>query len=623
MKIGIRVLTTSLCFALALCISCGKEPSPGHGGGGSKPTGGSVTLEMTPFEALNQGPSTINDHASDWSRAVLKMDKRSYQDLGAENNVILPTYSRIRTLKDGSYILGWHNTISSSDANGSDTYYAISKDFKTWTYMGYLWKSYAVTNGLGNPDKRYFTNPNFFQLSNGEVIAVAAFRTTKTYGNANYKNEQGIIVKRSSDGGRSWFGEKEIYHGPCWEAHMIELPSGEIQCFFSESRPWISSSHSGTTMVYSRDGGDTWSPALGQEGLRVMRKHWWNIKPQHASEMWCYTYQMPVGVILNGTSQFAFAMESCNQRVINSSGGTNDQFSIAICFSPEDGQWIPLKGDEVVPKKLRIDSLVTRGAAPYLVQFPSGETVLAYGGTDSKQHIKLGNAKATEFADDVIFLPGKGSWGGLDMSTPHTVLTAMRNSTAGHDNATIAIAKLYLNHGITASSHPVKNDADNSEWTTADDALFVGSRSQAQATLRCSVDKDNYHFLVEVLDRTLSKSDFTYMLLAPDDGTGKLGAKARRIRFGFEGVKSTDQYAGGWKEFDFGAKVTAAYDGTPGDNSDEDNGYLAEITVPRSAIDASSGRILVNLGCFDTVDNVEDVIADANSPSKWMTIKIN
>ena len=33
-------------------------------------------------------------------------------------------------------------------------------------------------------------------------------------------------------GGYTWFGEKEIYHGPCWEPHLIELPSGEIQCFF-------------------------------------------------------------------------------------------------------------------------------------------------------------------------------------------------------------------------------------------------------------------------------------------------------------------------------------------------------------------------------------------------------
>ena len=620
MKTGIRLTITLTVLALALCPSCGKEPSQGPGGGGTKPAGGSVLLKLTPFESLNQGPATLNDHAADWSRAVLKMDKRSYQELGAENNVIHPTYSRIRTLKDGSYILGWHNTMATNNANGSDTYYAISKDFKTWTYMGYLWQSYAVTNGLGNPDTRLFTNPNFFQLSNGEVIAVAAFRTTKTYGNYNCRNEQGLIVKRSSDGGRTWFGEKEIYHGPCWEAHMIELPSGEIQCFFSESRPWTSSSHSGTTMVYSTDGGDTWSPALGEDGLRVMRKHWWNIKPQHSGEMWCYTYQMPVGVILNGTKQFAFAMESCNQRVINSSGGTNDQFSVAICFSPEDGEWDPLMGDEVTPKRLRIDSLVTRGAAPYLVQFPSGETVLAYGGTDQKQHVKIGNATSTEYGEDVVFLPHKGSWGGLDVSAPHTVLTCMRDADKGYDDARIAIAKLYLNHAVKAAAHPVTNDGKNEDWLAQDDALFVGSRSQAQATLRCSADKDNYYFLVEVLDRTLSKSDFCYILLAPDDGSGKLGAKARRIRFGIEGLKSSDQYAGGWKEYDFGVKLTPAYDGTPGDNTDTDNGYLAEITVPRSSIEAVGGKLLVDLGCFDTVDNVEDVISDPNTPSKWMTI---
>ena len=119
-------------------------------------------------------------------------------------------------------------------------------------------------------------------MANGELLAVASFSTVNTYSNPNYTAEQGIVVKQSQDGGYTWFGEKEIYHGPCWEPHLIELPSGEIQCFFSESRPWTSGSHSGTDMLRSIDGGETWEPALGESAYRVMRKHWWNGELQSA-----------------------------------------------------------------------------------------------------------------------------------------------------------------------------------------------------------------------------------------------------------------------------------------------------------------------------------------------------
>ncbi len=610
-----RVTAFFLFTAISVFSACSKESDihvPTQSGG----QGGTITI--TPFTQLNAAQTEINSHEQEWEHSSLKMDWRSYIELGAENNVVNPTYSRIRTLKDGSYILTWQNAVG-VNGNGQDTFYSLSKDLKTWTYMGYLWQSQSVTNGLGNPDTRRYTNANTLQLSNGELIAVAAFSTIKTYSLSpdKYRNEQGLVIKRSKDGGKTWFGEKEIYHGPCWEAHLIELPSGEIQCFFSESRPTISGSHSGTVMVYSKDGGTTWSPELGNDAYRVMRKLWWNAQ----KNLWCFTYQMPVGVILNNSKQFAFAMESCNQRVLN---GTkySDQFSVAICFSKEDGQWEYMSGTEITPKEQRIDSLVTRGAAPYLVQFPSGETLLAYGGTDALQHFRLGNARATEFGNDITALPDKGSWGGLDLTASHSVLSCMRDSKVS-DNVTIALARFNLNHTINATRRTVAVDGNNSEWTDTDEALFIGSKCQAQATLRCSCDEKNYYFLVEVLDNTLSTSDFGYILLSPNDGTGKVSSKARRIRFGCQGLKSADIYAGGWKEYSFGASAVSSFEGTTTDKNDTDKGFITEICVPREAVSSQEGRILVDFGYFDASANVEDVIADANSTTRWIPVVVD
>lgn len=616
---------------MILCVCCAKDPYAGgkRPGGGSGNGNATETLKITPFEGLNAGASAINSHAGEWSASTLKMDRRSYIELGPENSVNLPTYSRICRLDDGSYILTWQNAIG-VNGNGQDTFYATSKDLKTWNYRGYLWKSQSVTNAKGDKDTRRFTNANIIQLSDGELLAVAAYSTVNTYGtsetNSLYRPEQGLIIKKSRDRGLIWYGEKEIYHGPCWEAHLMELPDGEIQCFFSESRPSVSGSHSGTVMVYSQDKGSTWYPQLGGDAHRVMRKHWWNEYPKSrgvfGSPMNCYTYQMPVGVILNNSSQFAFAMESANARTKKADASTSDQFSIAIAFSKPDGKWVYFEEGEILPKEQRIDSVVTRGAAPYLVQFKSGETLLAYGGQDSKQHFKLGNSKATQFGPDFIGLPEKGSWGGLSQPYSHSVISCMRNSRDGSENANISIARYNLNHSITATSRTAEADGDNSEWTNSDEALFIGETSQAQATLRCSADSENLYFLIEVLDYNLSASDFGFLMLSPADGSGRLSGKSRRVRFGVSGIKNTDQYAGGWKSYSFGAQGEVAYDGTIDNKSDEDKGFIIEISIPRSSIEITGGKVLVNFGYYDAIANSQDSISkDTESSESWVPIK--
>lgn len=571
----------------------------------------SCSNSITDFKDLNAGRPAINSHKDEWSRSQLQMDYRSFITLGQEIDAVKPTYTRIRTLKDGSYILTWQ-TAHESNGNGKDTFYALSKDLKTWEYMGYLWKSKSVTNAAGNADTRLYTNANTIQLSNGELMAAAAFRAAKTYNHQEYRRDHGIIIKRSNDGGRTWFGEKIIYNGPCWEPHLIELPDGEIQCFFSESRPWISSSHSGTVMVYTKDGGSTWSPTLGQDAYRVMRKQWWNEYPKAGGvtggPMYCYTYQMPVGIILNGTDKFAFAMESARKRVKRTDGTTYDDFEIAIVYSKDDGNWVYMNEGEVTPESQRIDRIIdSYGVAPYLIQFPSGETLLAYGKSGS-QKLHLGNATASEFGQEFDGIPGYGSWGALDMTDSHSVLSCMRDAT-DEDNIVIALAKYNLNHSITATERTVTIDGDNSEWEDTDEALFIGSKCQAQATLRCSKDSQNYYFLIEVKDEQLSDKDKAYLMLSP----GSLGISARRIEFNYKGTMTTKRYLSGWSSYSFTADIATSTSAA--------DGFIAEISIPHSVISASGGKLKVNFGYYDAAAGTTDMMSSDTSASGWLDIK--
>lgn len=126
------------------------------------------------------------------------------------------------------------------------------------------------------------------------------------------------------------------------------------------------------------------------------------------------------------------------------------------------------------------------------------------------------------------YLPAKGSWSSILLDGTHELITHMRNSTDGK-NVGVILCKLALNHRIAASSHKVVIDGGNSDWVNADDALFAGSKCQAQATLRCAADADNIYFLVECRDENVSKDDYVQVFIAPSDAA-KLNAQTLRVK---------------------------------------------------------------------------------------------
>ena len=597
-----KIALTALCLGALACSDTDDAQGPDRGGAVE-----SQPLTLTPIGQLNQGTAEVNSHADVTARSSVKMNYRSYTNLG--RNITgndSPNYARLKRLADGSWIL--FNHYGDGGANGFDVHYATSPDLENWTYRGMLLERHAITNSRNNPDKRVFTNPNAIVLANGDLLAFASYRANMSYNYLDCQYDHGIVILRSTDNGRTWSAPQEIYHGPNWEAHMVEMPSGELQCYFSESRPWISGGHSGTSLVVSRDNGATWTPGLDQTPYRVIRQHWENSDKQATY----YTDQMPVVVRLNNGDRLAAALESAVSCV-----NGNTSYAISFAYSDDRGQWTHLEGDEVGPADRRSD--LFEGAAPFLVQFPSGETLVSYG-LSSRMNMRVGDAEARTFGEPFAALPGRGSWGCLELNGGHEAIAAMRNSD-NPGEVTIALARFELNHRITATRRTVTVDGDNAEWTATDEALFVGEKSQAQATLRCSCDDKNIYFLVEVLDEAISRDDYVNILLTPPNEGNKLTSDARRIKVSHSGLKSTDIYAGGWRETEMGVTVQAACDGTISDNSDTDHGYLVEVAVPRSQLGIVSGEMLVNLVLFDSQGG-EDAICPTSTKSiaAWVPI---
>lgn len=606
-------------MALLAAVSLASCKAEGPDDGGKQIPSESTKLTLTPFEKLNASADAVNSHKDDWAQSVLTLNYRSIVNVGASVlGTSSPSYSRIVKLADGSYILTAHD--SYSGGNGSTVYWATSQDLVHWTPQGKLFASRSVVNARGQEATRLYTNGFGKVLSNGDVLMFASFRTTGTYSFWKWRDDQGIEMRRSTDNGKTWSEPYEVYRGPNWEAIMLEDGDGELELYFSESRPWISGSHSGTSMVRSTDGGRTWLPGLGKEPYRVIRHTWYDAH----QDKWLFTDQMPGLIILNDSKCKAGVFESAHDYPV----GGSVNFCISFAWSPEDGNWNYIEGEEkdgtgldvktakVGPVDRKID--VWNGSAPSLLQFPSGETVVSYG-QDWYQWLRIGDSRARNFGDAGKYLPAKGSWSSILLDGTHELITHMRNSTDGK-NVGVILCKLALNHRIAASSHKVVIDGGNSDWVNADDALFAGSKCQAQATLRCAADADNIYFLVECRDENVSKDDYVQVFIAPSDAA-KLNAQTLRVKVGLNGLRNQGVYAGNWIEKDFGANAVVRYDATLSDASDVDNGWLAEICVPRSSVKVVDGKVKVNLALFD-MEGGEDAIVSTGekNPQKWITV---
>ena len=606
-------------MALLAAVSLASCKAEGPDDGGKQIPSESTKLTLTPFEKLNASADAVNSHKDDWAQSVLTLNYRSIVNVGASVlGTSSPSYSRIVKLADGSYVLTAHDFYSGG--NGSTVYWATSQDLVNWTPQGKLFASRSVVNARGQEATRLYTNGFGKVLSNGDVLMFASFRTTGTYAFWKWRDEQGIEMRRSTDNGKTWSEPYEVYRGPNWEAIMLEDSDGDLELYFSESRPWISGSHSGTSMVRSTDGGKTWLPGLGQEPYRVIRHTWYDAH----QDKWLFTDQMPGLIILNDSKCKAGVFESAHAYPV----GGSVNFCISFAWSPEDGNWNYIGGEEkdgtgldvktakVGPADRKID--VWNGSAPSLLQFPSGETVVSYG-QDAYQWLRVGDSQARNFGAAGKYLPAKGSWSSILLDGTHELITHMRNSTDSK-NVGVTICKLALNHRIAASSHKVVIDGGNSDWVNADDALFAGSKCQAQATLRCAADADNIYFLVECRDGNVSKDDYVQVFIAPSDAA-KLNAQTLRVKVGLNGLRNQGVYAGNWIEKDLGAKAVVRYDATLSDASDVDNGWLAEFSVPRSSVKVVDGKVKVNLALFD-MEGGEDAIVSTGekNPQKWITV---
>lgn len=544
---------------------------------------------------------TLDDHAEEYATSRLESNFREYFSLDPSFlGSTLNYYPRLKKMADGRYILFYQN-----GNHGPDVLYCFSEDGIHFTKPQKLFV---------HTESRLYATCDAAVLQNGDLVAVCSFRYATQY--VRYPAQCGLAVRRSTDNGKTWTAEKIIFRGCTWEPSLLQLSSGELQVYWTNTTgldtPEGNFTSTGTAILRSDDNGETWSANIRDtyNGQIVSQS-----KTENISGVQMFSEQMPVAVELHN-GKIALALEVRLNR--------KPEFRLSISYSADNwAQALTPFVEEGPADKLNRFCI---GAGPYLAQFPSGETVLTY---NRKNHLTyvIGSPDANDFgAEDAPYTGLSTSyWAGSTIVGSHCLATVNEYIVDNGVQKTTNLVggRLYLNHRIDARALTVTADGDASEWAEHDEALFCGSVSQAQAAVRCAVSGEDLAFLVERLDYDLNASgDTVSLMICPEKG------KYYQLVLGCEGISSFSVTENGKRTaldtagIRFGCLVNEAET-----EEDPQAGYAAELLIPRSLLGNPSGSFLMNI-LLSNVDAGQKSDRDTltgttlSNPDTWYPVRL-
>ncbi|MBL8173761.1 MAG: exo-alpha-sialidase [Bryobacterales bacterium] len=262
-------------------------------------------------------------------------------------------------------------------------------------------------------------NPEIAVLSSGWLLA--AYNERPNDGAHRFA----IKVLTSINNGESWSEPRLIYQAGadngtgCWEPIFLVLPWGEVQIYFANEYPYPDTNEQEITMLRSFDQGETWS-----EPVRVSRRDG-------------RRDGMPVPVLLDWPHGIAVAIED---------NGLSGTFKPVIVKTAAEDNWQSghVGGDsERRWSALEIPLVAgVYGGAPYLRQFPGGETVLSIQSGEgrarantldfSRMAVYVGDREARNFTNRSfpfdVAENASGLWNSLFIKNATTV-TAISGTT--------------------------------------------------------------------------------------------------------------------------------------------------------------------------------------------------
>ena len=551
----------------------------------------SATSELPKIGDLNTN-STVGSHAADdYLRASLEINFRETVDLRSSSTGYSrydnAFYPRVKKIKDDLYLL-----LYMYGQLGPHLYYATSRDGVTWNAPQVLYDNrlssrvITYTDGplVGTTDRYCATGAEACVLANGDILCVYAVRPNHGY--HDYPDHSGLWTRRgrvNADNTITWGPEEKIYTGHAWEPYIRQHDDGHVEVYWTSIVAYATmygfdeeKRSTCTMLIASDDNGHTWTPNV-QAGdknnyiaTRVYQEYIGDKVPfgTNLAAVPYFGGQMPIAARLyNGKTMLALEVQQLDQ-----------SYDVSFAVSGENGVWKELGLLEEGPETSVRSSF--RGTSPYIAVFPSGEVYMTYThGGGSNLRYRMGHPEGTEMSPrELVASPGTvGMWGSCELLGSHEVLTVAQDRT--EEKMGIRLTHAYLNHRINAPKATITVDGKIGDWTENTDALFVGSESQAQITLRTAHDDENVYFLISRLDRKLSDRDTATVHI----GIGETAYYS--VVTDTKGIREiTYTQNGVTKPIEKGGNSVVRIFGTVNNDKDVDEGLLVEFSVPKRSV---------------------------------------
>ena len=568
------------------------------------------------------------------SQVRLSWDKSTYSELASillDNVGISQSYliyPRVRRMSDGALLMSFMN-----HEVGFDIMTARSHDGgKTWTESNGVRMRYPVKSTVGD-DKRVFTNPDFIELKDGRVMMVYQWRNSKGYGDIAHTNENcGIEMCISRDKGLNWDEPRIIYTGRCWEPSLLELPSGEIQCYLTDSQDTREKvSWPRTSLIRSFDGGKTW------QGKPSCDWHDTDFVTRTVDSRWAYD-GMPSAVLVSGGKGILVPVEVWHSKLQTDQTPVVVKTGIEDNWSQKDKERMLAEGGPDYPAKKMLSKHI-HGYAPYAAALPSGEILVSCGGQYRGQNgfwVLVGDADGDNFHHATT--PFLGSWGSISYIGDDRVIAAAGRSYtpkgSKEQKKKILLMQARLNYSKVLKQGKLKMkavdlfDAEKNDW------WFLGKKFDSQVFYNFAYTGQGFQWGAYCFDKYLSSytqenADAPIIFLARADG------RQFRLIVNAEGDYSIyEDINWSWVKTYSGKSRKIDILGTLNDDSDSDLGYSVLLDIPWDQIGGTpvpGEDIRIHPSRMYKARSIEDRAPaweeldgeDPDHPEEWLKITLN
>jgi hypothetical protein len=491
------------------------------------------------------------------------------------------------------------------------------------TYSSDMGRTWTTPVNIAKWQSKYqFGVPELIQLTDGTIIVGINVDPSTPY-SSERKFSIGVI--RSTDDGATWSNIINMYEAQsnategCWEPSFLELPSGELQCYFSNENDFTTNDDQNICLCRSFDKGLTWSAPVVTSYRAGARDG------------------MPTPILLKNKSAIVYTIEDKGWTGRPKFTATTVRTTLADNWSSGTVGGSSANRS-IIFKDAQATDLVS--AAPYLRQLPNGETVASYQGNENR-------TLATEdYYDMTVVVGDENARNFKAKSRPFSVAANQNchiNALAVIDTGVVVAIGNISKAGDTNSSHvdiikgyPMQRALANfgtitvdgkkgsdEQWTTTGmNQIKMGNVIKNKTNIDFLYDNQNLYVTARVVDHNICDST------SFDDGI--------RLMIDADDVCSTSLKPGVFKiNFDVNGKAKFYSANANGSWILTDNTgiqyvvtkastyYFIEAAIPWSKLGKTAAPVAQRMAIAATIVNVFDGdwatedMSDVNVSAPW------